>query len=210
MKKFLAVAGNIGVGKSTLVKLLSQRLGWKPFYEAEAQNPYIADFYHDMRSWSFHSQIYFLANRLHTHRQLIDHSTSVVLDRTVYEDAEIFARNLHQQGFLNARDHHTYRQLYETLIEFLPPPDLVVYLRASVHTLQRRILRRGREYEYDIDLDYLAHLNMLYAEWLENFILCPTLVISADDLDFVAHPAHLDVIEQLVVEKLRYKDDEPL
>jgi deoxyadenosine/deoxycytidine kinase len=206
MKKFIAVAGNIGVGKSTLVTLLSQRLGWEPFYEAVAENPYLADFYTDMRQWSFHSQIFFLSNRLRSHRQLMDHPTSVVQDRSVYEDAEVFARNLYDQGHLGERDYNTYRQLYAVLTEFLPPPDLVIYLRASPHTLSRRIARRGRHYERQIAPDYLDQLNRLYESWIDAFRLCPVLTVPADDLDYVAYPAHLDLIEQKVLDKLHGKD----
>src|SRR5829696_2304331 len=187
MKKFIAVAGNIGVGKSTLVTMLSQRLGWQPFYEAVAENPYLADFYQNMPRWSFHSQIFFLSNRLRSHRQLLDHPTSVVQDRSVYEDAEIFARNLFDQGHLGERDYATYRQLYEVLTEFLPPPDLVIYLRASEHTLARRIARRGRDYEQQMSAAYLAQLNRLYEGWIDAFSLCPVLTVPADDLDYVAN-----------------------
>ena len=123
MKKFVAVAGNIGVGKSTLVGLLCANLGWEPFFEPVAENPYLADFYENMRPWAFHSQIYFLTHRLRAHRQLLDHPTSVIQDRTVYEDAEIFARNLHNQDLIHQRDYRTYRELYEVLTQFLPPPD---------------------------------------------------------------------------------------
>ncbi len=207
MKKFIAVAGNIGVGKSTLVKLLSHELGWVPFYEAVAENPYLPDFYRDMPAWGFHSQIFFLSNRLRSHRQLLDHPTSVVQDRSVYEDAEIFARNLHLQGSMDARDYATYRQLYEVLTEFLPPPDLVIYLRASVDTLGQRIARRAREYERRIAPDYLAQLNTLYEDWIAAFNLCPALTIPADDLDFVAHRAHLDLIVQKVLDKVQGKDE---
>ena len=207
MKRFVAVAGNIGVGKSTLVTLLSEKLGWQPFYEAVAENPYLADFYRDMPSWSFHSQIFFLSNRLRSHRQLLDHPTSVVQDRSVYEDAEIFARNLRDQGYLGERDYQTYRQLYEVLTEFLPPPDLVVYLRASADTLSRRIARRGRDYERRITPDYLAQLNALYEGWIEAFSLCPVLTLPADDLDYVANSAHLDLIVQKVLDKLQGKEE---
>ena len=207
MKKFVAVAGNIGGGKSTLVRLLSRELGWEPFYEAVAENPYLPDFYRDMPTWGFHSQIFFLSNRLRSHRQLLDHPTSVVQDRSVYEDAEIFARNLHTQGSMDARDYATYRQLYEVLTEFLPPPDLVIYLRASVETLSQRISRRAREYERRIAPDYLAQLNRLYEDWIAAFTLCPVLTVPADDLDFVAHRAHLDLIVQKVLDKLQGKDE---
>lgn len=207
MKKYIIVAGNIGVGKSTLVQLLSQHLGWEPFYEAVAENPYLADFYHDMRQWSFHSQIFFLANRLHSQRRLLDHPTSVVQDRSVFEDAEVFARNLYEQGLLSERDHATYQELYQALTALLPPPDLVVYLRASVDTLQQRISHRGRAYERRIVPDYLAQLNTLYERWIAAFTLCPVLTVPADRLDFVAYPTHLALITRKVVDKLQGKDE---
>ena len=139
MKKFIAVAGNIGVGKSTLVSLLSERLGWQAFYEPVDENPYLSDFYRDMKSWAFHSQIYFLTRRLRIHKQLIDFGDSAIQDRSVYEDAEIFAHNLYLQGQIDERDYQAYRDLYQVLVEFLPAPDLVLYLRASVPTLMQRI-----------------------------------------------------------------------
>jgi len=206
MKKFVAVAGNIGVGKSTLVNMLCGRLDWKPFYEPVAENPYLADFYRDMRAWAFHSQIFFLTHRLRAHRQLLDHPTSAIQDRSVYEDAEVFARNLYLQGFISERDYGAYRELYTVLCEFLPPPDLVVYLRASVSTLVKRISSRGREYERQITPDYLAQVNDLYEDWIHNFSLCPVLTVPADDLDYVAHSSHLDLIVRKVQEKLTGKE----
>lgn len=206
MKKFVAVAGNIGVGKSTLVALLCQRLNWQPFYEPVADNPYLADFYKDMSSWSFHSQIFFLTHRLRAHRQLLDHPTSVLQDRTVYEDAEIFAENLYRQGLIHPRDYHTYRELYEVLTDFLPPPDLVLYLRASVPTLLSRISNRGRDYERQITFDYLSQINALYEEWIARFSLCPVLTVPSDDLDYVANSRHLNLIVEKVQEKLTGKE----
>jgi deoxyadenosine/deoxycytidine kinase len=206
MKRFVAVAGNIGVGKSTLVALLCQRLDWQPFYEPVADNPYLADFYADMSSWSFHSQIFFLTHRLRAHRQLLDHPTSVLQDRTVYEDAEIFAENLYRQGLIHARDYHTYRELYEVLTDFLPPPDLVLYLRASVPTLLSRISHRGRDYERQITFDYLSQINALYVEWIARFSLCPVLTVPSDDLDYVANSKHLNLIAEKVQEKLTGKE----
>ncbi len=143
MKKFVAVAGNIVVGKSTLVSMLSSRLGWQPFFEPVGENPYLVDFYRDMHQWSFHSQIFFLTRRLRSHRELLDHPTSAIQDRCVYEDAEVFAQNLYLQGLMNERDYASYHELYRVLSEFLPPPDLVVYLRSSVETLQQRMTRQG-------------------------------------------------------------------
>lgn len=205
-KKFIAIAGNVGVGKSTLTALLSQRLGWVPFPEAVDDNPYLADFYSDMRRWSFHSQIFFLSRRLRHHRQLLDHPTSVVQDRSVYEDAEIFACNLYEQGKMEARDYQSYRELYEVLTSFLPPPDLVVYLRASVDTLLCRIRRRGRDYERDISREYLTQLNRLYENWIEHFDLCPVLTVPADNLNYVDNDGHLDLVIEKVQQKLSGKD----
>lgn len=207
MKKFVAVAGNIGVGKSTLVKLLCRRLGWAPFYEPVTDNPYLPDFYRDMQTWAFHSQVFFLTHRLRIHRSLIDHPASAVQDRSVYEDAEIFACNLYRQGQISDRDYATYRELYQVLSEFLPPPDLVIYLRASVPTLLQRIQNRGRDYEQEINPAYLAQLNDLYESWILNFNLCPVLTVPAGDLDYVEHRGHLDLVVDKVQEKLTGKDE---
>lgn len=207
MKRFIAIAGNVGVGKSTLTGLLAERLGWEPFFEAVDENPYLADFYADMRTWSFHSQIYFLSRRLRHHRQLLDRPDSVVQDRSVYEDAEVFARNLYLQGDMDERDYRSYRELYEVLTSFLPPPDLVVYLRASVPTFLRRISMRGRDYEKGISADYLERLNRLYEEWIQGFTLCPILTVSADELDFVANDSHLALITEKVLEKLHGREE---
>jgi len=207
MDKFIAVAGNIGVGKSTLVRLLSKNLGWMPFYEPVTENPYLADFYEDMPSWAFHSQIYFLMRRLRIHRKLMDVKGSVIQDRSVYEDAEIFAHNLHLQMAINQRDYDTYCELYHVLVEFLPPPDLVIYLRASVSTLVERISRRGRDYELSIDPEYLTDLNSLYEGWVDHFDLCPVLTVPCDNLDYVAKPQHLSLIADKVRDILVGKDE---
>ncbi|NUQ83356.1 MAG: deoxynucleoside kinase [Anaerolineales bacterium] len=207
MKKFVAVAGNIGVGKSTLVEMLCVRLGWEPFYEPVTENPYLEDFYKDMGAWSFHSQVFFLTHRLRSHYKLGQHPNSVVQDRSVYEDAEIFAYNLFLQGHINQRDYQTYRDLYETTSRLLPPPDLVVYLRASVPTLLKRIANRGRDYERTITPEYLHGLNDLYEQWIENFTLCPVLAVPADDLDYVSHSGHLRLIVEKVQDKLTGKEE---
>lgn len=207
MKKFVAIAGNIGVGKSTLVDMLCKHLDWEPFYEPVTENPYLADFYADMDQWAFHSQVFFLAHRLRAHYQLAQHPDSVVQDRSVYEDAEIFAKNLYVQGHIQQRDYQTYRDLYESMMRFLPPPDLVIYLRASIPTLLSRIASRGRDYERTISPDYLQSLNDLYEEWIENFTLCPVLAVPADDLDYVAHPGHLRLILEKVQDKLTGKEE---
>ncbi len=202
MKKFVAVAGNIGVGKSTLVSMLCKRLDWQPFYEPVTENPYLADFYADMRTWAFHSQVFFLTRRLRSHAELSQFPGSVLQDRSVYEDAEIFAENLYRQGHIQPRDYQTYRELYETAVQLLPPPDLMIYLRASVPTLIDRISRRGRDYERTIAPEYLQSLNDLYETWISDFVLCPVLTIPADDLDYVAHSGHLNLIVSKITEKL--------
>jgi deoxyadenosine/deoxycytidine kinase len=202
MKKFIAVAGNIGVGKSTLVSKLCERLGWQPFYEPVSENPYLADFYADMQAWAFHSQVFFLTRRLRAHYELSQHPGSVIQDRSVYEDADIFAKNLFMQGYIQPRDYLTYRELYETAVQLLPPPDLMIFVRASVPTLSRRISNRGRDYERTIAPEYLQSLNDLYEAWISDFVLCPVLTIPADDMDYVAHSGHLKLIVQKVEEKL--------
>jgi deoxyadenosine/deoxycytidine kinase len=205
-KRFIAIAGNVGVGKSTLTRMLAQRMGWEPFFEAVDDNPYLADFYGDMKQWAFHSQIFFLSRRLRHHHDLLQHPNSVIQDRSVYEDAEIFARNLYEQGNMSERDYQSYRELYEVLCAFLPPPDLVVYLRADADTLQQRIKMRGRAYEQTIDPAYLQRLNSYYDAWIEAFELSPVLTVEASNIDFVTHREHLDSIEAAVRDRLAGKD----
>lgn len=205
-KKHVIIAGNIGVGKTSLVSLLSQRMDWLPYFEPEAANPYLADFYNDMKGWAFHSQVYFLSRRLQSHHEIACIPNTVLQDRSVYEDAEIFARNLHLQGFINERDFITYSALYHTMLEFLPSPDLVLYLRASVPVLLKRINIRGRDYEKNISPAYLEDLNQLYEGWIKDFTLCPVLTIPADDMDYVQKPGHLDLIMNKVQEKLSGKE----
>jgi len=207
VSRFVAVAGNIGVGKSTLVELLAERMDWTPFFEPQSQNPYLADFYRDMQEWSFQSQIFFLSRRLRAHRDISNHPGPAVQDRSVYEDAEIFAQNLFLERNMSDRDYQTYRDLYEVLTRFLPPPDLVVYLRASVSTLLERISMRGRDYEKGIQPEYLSRLNDLYEEWTESFSLCPVLTVPADDLNYVLNDAHLDLIISKIQSKLSGKEE---
>jgi deoxyadenosine/deoxycytidine kinase len=193
-KQFVAIAGNIGIGKSTLTGILAEAFGWKPFYEAVDENPYLADFYSDMTRWSFHSQVFFLSRRLQHHRQLVDHPGSVVQDRSVYEDAEIFAHNLYMQGQMSERDYQAYHDLYEGIRAFLPPPDLLVYLKGSVDTLLSRIRLRGRDFEREISPAYLHQLNALYEAWIERWNSCPVLIVSTDGVDFQRDRAARDWI----------------
>ncbi|MDX1415010.1 MAG: deoxynucleoside kinase [Candidatus Promineifilaceae bacterium] len=205
-KYFISIAGNIGVGKSTLVQLLAERVGWQPVFEAFAENPYLADFYKDMQRWAFQSQIFFLSRRLQQHYTLLQQPVSIIQDRSVYEDAEIFARNLYDQGDMNERDWSCYLDLYKTLTMLLQPPDLVIYLKASVSTLRRRISQRGRAYEKGIKEEYLLRINTLYDRWADNFNHSPVLIIDTNQLNYVQYEEHLELIWQKIEHRLKGKD----
>lgn len=205
-KYFITIAGNIGVGKSTLVRLLAERNGWEPVYEAVTENPYLADFYREMRRWAFQSQVFFLSRRLQQHHYLLQQAESIIQDRSVYEDAEIFARNLYKQGDMSERDWLCYQDLYRTLTLLLQPPDLVIYLSASLPTLRRRISSRGRAYEKGIADNYLARLNVLYDSWSEKFALSPVLTIDTNGLDYVQNEEHLEIIWQKIDDRLHGKE----
>jgi len=202
MDKFIVVAGNIGAGKSTLVELLSRELQLTPFYEPVSENPYLSDFYEDMKRWAFQSQLFYLTRRLRIHRQLLDVQGSVIQDRSVYEDAEIFAKNLFLQGDISERDFGVYQDLYQILVTLLPPPDMIIYLKTSVPVLAERITRRGRDFEADIPQVYLARLNDLYEGWIANVNQCPVLIISTDNLDLVTRQEHINLVISTVKEKM--------
>lgn len=182
---YLAVAGNIGAGKSTLTRLLSARYHLTPVFEVVDENPYLADFYRDMSAYAFRSQVFFLAKRLEQHLGQVNTGGRVVQDRTIFEDAGVFARNLFEQGMLTPRDFETYMGLYRALAQALRPPDLLLYLRAGVPTLQRRIAARGRGFERDVGADYLGRLNLLYERWLTDYTLSDVLTVDADETDFL-------------------------
>lgn len=187
---FVAIAGNIGSGKSSLTQLLHERFGWQPYFESVDDNPYLADFYGDMRRWSFHLQVYFLSQRFITHKQITESRLDVVQDRSIYEDAEIFAHNLHEIGRMDDRDYTNYRALFDAMSAYLKPPDLLIYLRASVDTLMSQIRRRGRSFEQGIERRYLEQLNALYESWIANYHSGPLLVIDTDEKDFVHDMQH--------------------
>lgn len=185
--KFIAIAGNIGAGKTELTAFLCKKYGVTPFYEPNEANPYLADFYRDMRAWAFKSQLFFLTHKFRLHRQLERESGTAIQDRTIYEDAEIFARNLHKQRAIDKRDWQTYLELYETISASLRPPDLMIYLRCPVKTLRQRIALRGRKMEQDIPVGYLRRLNTLYEDWFNRYTLSPVLVLPTDTLDYMTN-----------------------
>jgi deoxyadenosine/deoxycytidine kinase len=186
-KKFIAIAGNIGAGKTELTSFLCKKYGLKPFFEPNDQNPYLADFYNDMKTWAFRSQIFFLTHKFRLHRELEAEPGTALQDRTIYEDAEIFARNLHRQRLIDKRDFRTYWELYESITRVLQPPDLMIYLRAPVKTLKDRIRLRGREMEKEIPTSYLKRLSDLYEDWFKSYKLSPVLVLPTDKLDYLTN-----------------------
>lgn len=198
-KRFVLVAGNIGAGKTSLTERLGPRLGWDTAFESVADNPYLADFYRDMKAWAFHLQVFFLGHRAGQHLELARSPRSAIVDRSIYEDAEVFARAALRLGTVTERDYSTYRGIYDLIVHQLPPPDLLLHLRAPVAVLIRRIEARGREIETGITREYLELLESFYVDWLKAFDLCPVLTIPTEDLDFVNQERHLD----LVVERIR-------
>ena len=201
-KVFAAVAGNIGSGKSSLTRLLSREFGWTPYFESVEDNPYLGDFYADMKRWSFNLQVYFLSNRFRSHKAISEGPESVILDRVIYEDAEIFARNLYEIGNMQKRDFENYEALYEVMTEYLRPPDLLIYLRANVDTLLKQISLRGRDFEQSIRREYLEQLNTHYESWIARYRLGPLLIVESDRLDFVNTPADLATVVAMIKKKL--------
>lgn len=193
-KRFILVAGNIGVGKTSLAERVGGRLGWMTGFESVADNPYLVDFYADMRQWSFHLQVFFLGHRARQHLALANAPQSAIADRSIYEDAYIFARVLHHLGNLNERDYQSYHHVFDLIVSGLPQPDLLLYLTAPVPVLLERIRLRARPIEAGITGDYLQLLDSFYEEWLGSFDLCPVLTLRTQQLDFVNHSHHLDTI----------------
>lgn len=198
---FLAIAGNIGAGKSSLTGLLARHYNWNAVYESVDDNPYLADFYEDMKRWSFNLQIYFLSSRFRHQKQLMLSPDSFIQDRTIYEDVEIFAKNLYEMSLMSERDYTNYRALFAEMVSYLKPPDLLIYLRAKVPTLVSQIQKRGRDYENTIRIDYLERLNKHYEDWIDRYPH-PKLIIETDDLDFVNHADDLGKIIDLVDKRL--------
>lgn len=193
-KRFVLVAGNIGSGKTTLTERLGERLGWRTGFESVQDNPYLADFYEDMAGWAFHLQVFFLGHRARQHRAMALDPESAIVDRSIYEDAEIFSRASLELGTITQRDFDSYRAVYELIVAHLPAPDLLLHLKAPVPVLMRRIRERGRAIEAGISESYLSLLEARYEAWLSEFDLCPVLTIRTDDLDFVHKPRHLEIV----------------
>jgi deoxyadenosine/deoxycytidine kinase len=206
-KHLVLVAGNIGAGKTSLTERIGSRLGWWTGYESVADNPYLSDFYADMHAWSFHLQIFFLGHRADQYLEATHDARSAILDRSIYEDAHIFARALHHMGNLAERDYLAYRRLFDIVVNGLPRPDLLIYLRTPTSVLLDRIHKRARNMETGISPDYLALLESFYDEWLAAFDLCPVLTIRTDDLDFVHKPGHLETVVRRIQDKLAGKEE---
>ncbi|MCJ0743442.1 MULTISPECIES: deoxynucleoside kinase [Pedobacter] len=194
----IAVVGNIGAGKTTLTGLLAKNYGWEALYEAVDNNPYLEDFYSDMKRWSFNLQIYFLNSRFQQIVEIEKLQRNVIQDRTIYEDAHIFAENLHEMGLMTTRDHDNYRAIFDNITSFIKAPDLLIYLRASVPTLVNNIQRRGREYEAGIRIDYLSKLNEKYEAWIKDYKLGKLLILDKDRLDFTNNPEDLGAVIQSI------------
>lgn len=205
-KMFIVVAGNIGSGKTTLTKKLAERLGWRPNFESVSDNPYLEDFYGDMERWSFPLQVYFLNHRFKTHKTIEGSNYSEIQDRSIYEDANIFARALFEQSSLSDRDYDNYQNLYDSMIEYLTPPDLMICLKRSVPKLIERIQMRGRDYEQTIDPDYLSRLNDYYDDWFDNYELGKSLMVQTDELDFLENEDHFDQLVQKIYDSIDQKD----
>lgn len=206
-KHLILMAGNIGSGKTSLTERIGKRLGWQTAYESVANNPYLPDFYRDMRSWSFHLQVFFLGHRAEQHKALYESPDSAIIDRSIYEDAHIFARALNHLGNLTDTDYQTYLKVYDLVTSNLPKPDLLIYLKTPVPVLMERIQKRAREIETGISADYLALLDRFYYEWMASFEQCPVLTILSADLDFVHEEKHLDIVVERIQEKLAGKEE---
>lgn len=194
----IAIAGNIGSGKTTLTGLLAKQFKWEPHYEDVESNPYLNSFYEDMQRWSFNLQIYFLNSRFRQIIKIRESGATVVQDRTIYEDAQIFAPNLHSMGLMTTRDFDNYKSLFDLMVSFIKPPDLLVYLRAEVPTLVRQIQKRGRDYENSIRIDYLTRLNERYEAWISAYDTGKLLIVDVDDKDFANNQADLEKIMDLI------------
>lgn len=207
VKRLILVAGNIGSGKTSLTERIGKQLGWRTAYESVSDNPYLPNFYQDMAQWSFHLQIFFLGHRAEQHLDMWNDTQSAIIDRSIYEDAHIFARALHHMGNLSELDYQSYLKVFNLIIRNLPPPSLLVYLKTPVMLLMERIRKRARNIETGITEDYLSLLESFYDDWISTFDICPVLTLKTDDLDFVHQKRHLTTVVNRIQDKLAGKEE---
>ena len=207
VKRLILIAGNIGSGKTSLTEKIGERLGWRTAFESVSDNPYLPDFYADMKKWSFHLQIFFLGHRAEQQIDMWNDQRSAIIDRSIYEDAYIFARALNHLGNLSDLDYQSFLRVFKLVVQALPAPSLLIYLNAPVNVLMKRIHNRGRNIESGISADYLSLLESYYDDWIKTFEICPVLTIKSDDLDFVHKPAHLDIVVDHIQNKLEGRDE---
>ena len=206
-KHLILVAGNIGSGKTSLTERIGERLGWRTAFESVADNPYLPNFYKDMKQWSFHLQVFFLGHRAKQHQEMAADPRSAIIDRSIYEDAYIFCRALNHMGNLSELDYQTYQNVFNLLIPTLVKPSMLIYLRCPVETLMQRIQKRGRDIETSITPEYLSLLESYYDDWMNSFDDCPVLTIRTDDLDFVHKTRHLDIVIKRIKNKISGKEE---
>ena len=204
---YVTIAGNIGVGKTMVTDLIGERLGWECYYEPVDNNPYLDDFYADMKRFSFHLQVFFLSKRFELQRKILESGRSTVQDRTIYEDTEIFARILYRRGMMSERDYRTYKDLFANMVSYLKPPDLILYMRAQPETIMKRIKARGRDFEQSIDPDYIRELHQSYEDWADRIeVIAPLHVVDTEELDLKTDRAAQDELVEVLRENSRRKD----
>ena len=201
-KFFVSIAGNIGSGKSSLTSLISKKFEWIAYFESVSDNPYLEDFYSDMNRWSFNLQVYFLSHRFRIHKEILQQKKSVIQDRSIYEDVEIFAKNLFELGRMDERDYYNYKNLFVEMCNYLRPPDLLLYLKAEIPTLIKQIKMRGRDFEKSIEINYLEKLNESYNSWIRDYNYGQAITVETDELDFVNSKDDLNYICKVLQSKL--------
>lgn len=203
-KHLVLIAGNLGVGKTSLAERISEKLEWHVGYESVSDNPYLTDFYNNMQAWSFHLQVYFLGHRAEQHLTASELPQSAILDRSIYEDAHIFAKALYHSKSISERDYKSYLKVFTFVVKTLPPPNLLIYLRAPLNVLTQRIKGRGQKFDKDLSSEYLTMIDSFYENWIPTFNLCPVLIINTGNLDYISQPDTLDTVTKQILEKLSH------